>query len=182
MRLIATSALSGMLLTCMGQAATAQTPVGAAKKQAAAAKSTQSLSPPRRKTVRHPLRKFLATAESVPGVTAKGTLTHEGIVAADPNVLPLGSLIRVTGAGPYSGIYTVTDTGPKVQGRHIDIYMDNVDEAKQFGRQTVYVRVILRGNNQKDHKEITPAEPVRPPQTAAKPLPEPEAAATGASQ
>src|SRR6185312_11055811 len=82
--------------------------VPAAKKQAAAAKSTQSLSPPRRKTVRHPLRKFLATAESVPGVTAKGTLTHEGIVAADPIVLPLGSLIRVTGAGPYSGIYTVT--------------------------------------------------------------------------
>jgi 3D (Asp-Asp-Asp) domain-containing protein len=175
-RLIATCALTGMLLTCMGQAATAKKPAQSA------AKSTQPLTQPRKRTVRHPLRKFLATAESVSGVTAKGTLTHEGIVAADPDVLPLGSLIRVTGAGPYSGIYTVTDTGPMVQGRHIDIYMDDVNEAKQFGRQTVYVRVILRGNNEKDHKEITPAEPVTPPQTAAKPLPEPEAAATGASQ
>jgi hypothetical protein len=62
--------------------------------------------------------------------------------------------------------------------------MDDVHEAKQFGRQTVYVRIILRGNNEKDHKEITPAEPVLPPQTTeAKPLPEPETAApAGASQ
>jgi 3D (Asp-Asp-Asp) domain-containing protein len=128
--------------------------------------------------------KFIATAESVSGITAKGTHTHEGIVAADPDVLPLGSLIRVTGAGPYSGIYTVTDTGPLVQGRHIDIYMDDEHEAKQFGRQTVYVRIILRGNNEKNHKEITPAEPVSPPQrTEAKPLTEEhDSAATGASQ
>ncbi|HEY4084591.1 MAG TPA: 3D domain-containing protein [Bryobacteraceae bacterium] len=158
MRLISTFAMTGMLLTCMGQM------------HVPAAKTTQ-LGP---KTRRHPLMKFVATAESVSGVTAKGTLTHEGIVAADPDLLPLGSLIRVTGAGTYSGIYSVTDTGPKVQGRHIDIYMDDVHEAKVFGRQTVYVRIILRGNNVKDHKEITPAEPV---------LPAPEAtAATGASQ
>ena len=175
-RLIATFAMSGILLTCMGQ-----TQPPASKKPAAApTKATQ----PRSRTKRHPLMKFVATAESVSGVTAKGTVTHEGIVAADPDVLPLGSLIRVTGAGTYSGIYTVTDTGPKVQGRHIDIYMDDVHEAKQFGRQTVYVRIILRGNNEKDHKEITPAEPVLPPQTTeAKPLPEPETAApAGASQ
>jgi 3D (Asp-Asp-Asp) domain-containing protein len=176
MRLAATFALTGMLLTCMGQA---QGPV------AKPAKSTQSRpTQPQPGTKRNPLLKFVATAESVSGVTAKGTLTHEGIVAADPDVLPLGSLIRVTGAGTYSGIYTVTDTGPKVQGRHIDIYMDDVHEAKLFGRQTVYVRITLRGNNQKDHKEITPAEPVLSPRTTeAKPLPEPEAAApAGASQ
>ena len=143
-----------------------QTQVSATRKPAAGAAKTTTSTQPRPKTKRHPLLKFVATAESVSGVTAKGTLTHEGIVAADPDVLPLGSLIRVTGAGPYSGIYTVTDTGPKLQGRHIDIYMDDVHEAKQFGRQTVYVRVILRGNNQKDHKEITPAEPVLPPQIA----------------
>lgn len=170
-RLIVTFALTGMLLTCMGQT------------QAPTAKTSKSTQP-RPGTRRHPMMKFVATAESVSGVTAKGTLTHEGIVAADPAVVPLGSLIRVTGAGTYSGIYSVTDTGPKVQGRHIDIYMDDVHEAKVFGRQTVYVRIILRGNNEKDHKEITPAEPVPPPQTTeAKPLPETEAAApTGASQ
>jgi hypothetical protein len=41
----------------------------------------------------------------------------------------------------------------------------------------------MRGNNEKNHKEITPAEPVSPPHTTeAKPLPEHEPAATGASQ
>jgi rare lipoprotein A len=57
--------------------------------------------------------RFEATADSVEGITAKGTLTHDGIVAADPAVLPLGSVIRVSGAGPYSGTYVVTDTGFK---------------------------------------------------------------------
>ena len=179
MRLIATFALTGMLLTCTGQV---QRP--SAKKPAVAAAIPAKNTQPRPRTKRHPLMKFLATAEAGSGGSALGTHTLEGIGAADPDVLPLGSLIRVTGAGPYSGIYTVTDTGPMVQGRHIDIYMDNVHEAKQFGRQKVYVRIILRGNNQKDHKEITPAEPVLPPQTTeAKPLPETESVApTGASQ
>ena len=33
------------------------------------------------------------------GATAAGTVPHEGIVAADPAVLPLGSRIRVTADG-----------------------------------------------------------------------------------
>lgn len=103
--------------------------------------------------------RFEATAESVDGITAKGTVAHQGVVAADPAVIPLGSLIRVTGAGRYSGNYAVTDTGPKVVGRHIDIYMASDEEAKQFGKQTVFVRVLIRGNNKKDHQEITPANP-----------------------
>src|SRR5947208_1525704 len=75
-----------------------------------------------------PMR-FEATAHSVEGTTAKGTVAHEGVVAADPAVLPLGSRIRVTGAGPYSGVYVVTDTGGKVNGRHIDLYLRNNAEA-----------------------------------------------------
>ncbi len=102
----------------------------------------------------HPMR-FLATAESVAGVTAKGTLAHEGIVAADPAVLPLGSVIRVSGAGPYSGTYVVTDTGPKVVGRHIDIFIPSLHEAKQFGRKIVVVEVLSKGDNRKDHREIS---------------------------
>jgi len=90
----------------------------------------------------------------------KGTLTHDGIVAADPAVIPLGSIIRVAGAGRYSGRYVVTDTGSKVQGRHIDVYIPDTATAKQFGRKTVTVQVLVRGNNVKnDHKEVTPAEP-----------------------
>lgn len=92
-----------------------------------------------------------------PASTAKGTLTHEGIVAADPAIRPLGSVIRISGAGPYSGRYVVTDTGPKVVGRHIDLHLRSVGEAKEFGKKMVTVRVLSRGNNRKDHREVTPA-------------------------
>jgi len=71
-----------------------------------------------------PMR-FQATAHSVEGITAQGTVAHEGVVAADPTVLPLGSRIRVSGAGSYSGVYAVTDTGAKVTARQIDIYLRN---------------------------------------------------------
>ncbi len=105
---------------------------------------------------RHPALRFEATAESTEGITAKGTVAHQGIVAADPAVLPLGSVIRVTGAGPYSGVYAVTDTGPKVVGRHIDIYLPNPAEAKQFGKKPVFVRILTRGDNKKNQEEVTP--------------------------
>jgi rare lipoprotein A len=101
--------------------------------------------------------RFEATADSATGITAKGTLPHEGIVAADPAVLPLGSVIRVTGAGVYSGTYAVTDTGSKIAGRKIDIYVPSPAEAKQFGKKMVIVRVLSRGDNRKDHQEVTAA-------------------------
>src|SRR5271163_1498504 len=88
---------------------------------------------------------MLATAHSVEGSTASGTWSRPGTVAADPAVLPLGSKIRVTGAGNYSGEYSVEDTGTAVKGPHIDIYMPTNAEAKQFGRQRVKVLVLETG-------------------------------------
>ena len=89
-----------------------------------------------------------ATAHSVDGQTADGTLSRVGTVAADPAVLPLNSRIRVEGAGAYSGVYSVEDTGPKVAGRHIDIYMNSLAEAKRFGKKNVKVVVLRYGDNQ----------------------------------
>lgn len=99
--------------------------------------------------------RFQATAYSESGITAKGTVTHRGIVAADPRVLPLGSVIRVTRAGPYSGTYVVTDTGSKVIGRIIDLFVPGRFWAKRFGRKLVEVRVISWGDNKRDHREVS---------------------------
>ena len=89
--------------------------------------------------------KFMATAYSVEGETASGKLTREGrTVAADPRILPVGTRIEIEGAGPYSGIYTVHDSGPKVKGREVDIFIDNPAEAKKFGRKPVRVRIVKR--------------------------------------
>ena len=85
---------------------------------------------------------YTATAYSVEGETASGRTAQKGIVAADNDVLPLGTRIRITGAGRYSGEYTVADTGRKLSGREIDIYMPNDAEAKRFGKKRVRVTVL----------------------------------------
>ena len=86
---------------------------------------------------------FTATAYSIEGTTASGKQTVEGLtVAADPAILPVGTKIQVRGAGPYSGIYTVQDTGPKIRGREIDIFITPAAEAKRFGKKRVLVRVL----------------------------------------
>lgn len=87
---------------------------------------------------------FSATAYSDFGITFSGVLVQRGIVAADPTILPIGSVIEVK-AGPYSGIYVVMDTGAVVKGRLIDIYLPDEEEAIQFGRQEVRIRVLRRG-------------------------------------
>jgi len=83
-----------------------------------------------------------ATAFSVQGITAAGTWSRPGTVAADPSLLPLGTKIRVLEAGKYSGDYFVEDTGPAVKGSRIDIYIASNAEAKHFGKQRVKVVIL----------------------------------------
>ncbi|MEO8125466.1 MAG: 3D domain-containing protein [Bryobacteraceae bacterium] len=104
--------------------------------------------PQARKARRPTIRYFIATAYSVEGTGASGKWSHPGTVAADRDVLPLNSRIRVYGAGRYSGDYTVEDTGGKVDGHHIDLYMPKLAEAKKFGRQRVKVVVLKYGDDE----------------------------------
>src|ERR1051326_4756043 len=86
---------------------------------------------------------FTATAYCHHGKTASGVHTTEGIVAADPDVLPIGTRIRISGlTRGRDGVYRVMDTGTRVQGRRIDVFVTSCREAKRFGRQTVRVGVI----------------------------------------
>ena len=90
--------------------------------------------------------RFTATAYCKGTTTASGVNVRTGIAAADPDVLPVGSVIRVEKlADKYNGIYTIMDTGPKVQGRHIDIYMWSCYEALELGRRTMSVTVLRLG-------------------------------------
>jgi 3D (Asp-Asp-Asp) domain-containing protein len=93
------------------------------------------------------IRYFIATAYSIEGTGASGKWSHPGTVAADTGVLPLNSRIRILGAGDYSGDYTVEDTGAKVDGHHIDVYMPSRAEAKKFGRQRVKVLILKYGDD-----------------------------------
>lgn len=86
---------------------------------------------------------FVATAYSTEGETASQTTTQPGrTVAADPDVLPIGTIIDVRNAGSYSGQYVVQDTGDKIVGRKIDIFIPTRAAAKEFGKKSVRVRIV----------------------------------------
>jgi 3D (Asp-Asp-Asp) domain-containing protein len=86
-----------------------------------------------------------ATAYAQHGEQRAGTVAREGTAAADPNVLPLGTRVRVHGRKGYIGELVITDTGRKVIGRTLDIFFNTAEKAKRFGRQTVTVEVLEWG-------------------------------------
>jgi 3D (Asp-Asp-Asp) domain-containing protein len=87
---------------------------------------------------------FTATAYSLRGRTASGAAATQGIIAADPRVLPLGSRVRIE-AGPYSGEYLVADTGGAVRGKRIDIWTPSTRDAMRFGKRAVKLTILQLG-------------------------------------
>jgi 3D (Asp-Asp-Asp) domain-containing protein len=91
---------------------------------------------------------FTATAYCKGDTTASGVAVQAGVAAADPALLPEGSVVEVEGVPThYRGIYTVMDTGPKVLGRHVDLYMWSCTEALQFGRRPTTLTILRLGWN-----------------------------------
>lgn len=91
---------------------------------------------------------YSATAYCKGLTTASGVAAQTGILAADPELLPVGSIVDVSGLPPkYNGIYTVLDTGPAVQGREVDVYMWSCNEALTFGRRKINLTVLRLGWN-----------------------------------
>ncbi len=58
-------------------------------------------------------------------------------IAADPEVLPMGSKVEIDDI-----IYVVEDTGKLVKGNVIDIYFNTHEEAVRFGRQKINVYLV----------------------------------------
>lgn len=86
-----------------------------------------------------------ATAYCQKGKTASGVHAHSGIIAADPGLLPIGSLVSITEPSRYAGTYTVMDTGAAVRGHRIDIFMPSCASARKFGRHVLRLTVVRRG-------------------------------------
>ncbi|HEX6323911.1 MAG TPA: 3D domain-containing protein [Vicinamibacterales bacterium] len=94
---------------------------------------------------RDPLR-FTATAYCKGQTTKSGVAVRTGIAAADPDLLPVGSVIQISNTlEDYTGIWTILDTGPKVHGRHVDLYVWSCHDALAFGRRPVQVSVLRLG-------------------------------------
>jgi 3D (Asp-Asp-Asp) domain-containing protein len=89
---------------------------------------------------------FTATAYCKGETTASGVVVRTGVAAADPALLPVGTVVRVEMPNSrYSGIWTIMDTGPAVQGRLIDLYLWSCTEALGFGRRPIRLTVLRLG-------------------------------------
>ena len=81
---------------------------------------------------------YLPTDGSAQGLTATGIAAGHGIVAVDPNVIPLGTQVYV----PGYGMGLAADTGGAIVGDKIDLCMESASEAYRFGRRTVKVYIL----------------------------------------
>lgn len=72
------------------------------------------------------------------GMTASGLKAQVGVVAVDPNVIPLFTKLYIEGYG----FAIAGDTGKSVKGEIIDLYLDSSGEVKQFGRQKRKVYIL----------------------------------------
>ena len=81
---------------------------------------------------------YLPTDGSAEGITAMGIPATYGIVAVDPDVIPLGSRVYIPGYGEA----LAADTGGAIYGYRIDLCMEDYWEAMDFGRRNVTVFVL----------------------------------------
>jgi len=76
----------------------------------------------------------------VDGVTATGIRARRGVIAVDPRVIPLGTLLYVEGYG----IGIAADTGSAIRGWRLDLCFNTVREAIRWGRRRVRIWVLRR--------------------------------------
>lgn len=124
---------------------------------------------------------FSATAYCKGETTASGVGVRTGIAAADPAILPVGSVVRLETPSPrYSGVWTVMDTGPAVRGRSLDLYLWSCKEALEFGRKSVRLTVLRLGWSPENsipglvdtlfrRREAESKKPATPPSTPTPP-------------
>jgi len=79
-----------------------------------------------------------AETDSNPFVTASGLRSNYGVVAVDPKVIPLGTLMYVEGYG-----YAVAgDTGGAIKGNRIDVFFYSPWEANKWGVKRVKIYIL----------------------------------------
>jgi 3D (Asp-Asp-Asp) domain-containing protein len=78
-----------------------------------------------------------AVAYSLPGKTASGLPVGKGVVAVDPNLIPLRTRLFVPGYGKA----IAADVGTAIKGRIVDLWFPTTADAREWGRRTVVITV-----------------------------------------
>lgn len=71
-------------------------------------------------------------------VTATGLPATHGVVAVDPDVIPLGTRVYI----PGYGVAIAADTGGMIEGAMIDLCMEDYDDCMEFGRRDIDVYIL----------------------------------------
>lgn len=79
-----------------------------------------------------------STGQWADGLTATGVRAGRGVVAVDPQVIPLGTRLYIPGYGEA----VAADVGGAIKGNRIDLCFDTYREAIQFGRRLVRVYLL----------------------------------------
>ena len=64
--------------------------------------------------------------------------SNPNVIAVDPTQIPLGTLVEV----PGYGIAIAGDTGGDIKGNRIDLHFPEVQQAMDFGRQKITIKVM----------------------------------------
>lgn len=80
------------------------------------------------------------------GVDVRNTIYNEGhrVIAVDPSVIPLHSLVEVSANG-QTFTAVAKDTGGAIKGSRIDLLVGTKSDARSFGRRGATVTVIREG-------------------------------------
>lgn len=77
------------------------------------------------------------------GIDVRNNIYHNGmrVIAVDPNVIPLGSIVRVN--TPYGSFKAIAgDTGGAIKGNKIDILVGSQEEAFSLGVVNVTIELL----------------------------------------
>lgn len=75
----------------------------------------------------------LLTSYCLSGTTRRGRYVRAGIIAADPKYFPLSRYVELYVGRKYYGRFLVDDTGRRIRGAHVDVWLSSCRDAKRFG-------------------------------------------------
>lgn len=78
--------------------------------------------------------------------TYLGTHVRPGIIAVDPDVIPLGSKVLIQYPDGRSSYAVAEDVGGAIKGNRIDVAKWTVDEANDFGMKDAKVYILEKGD------------------------------------
>ena len=161
------------LVTMLGATLLLSAPEDARAAQGAVPRASAADSTSRPPIVRHPEKRRSPTAHRPPptgssahrparpgekirveityyclqGTTRTDSQVREGIVAADPRVFPLRRHVELTRGGRSLGRFLIADTGSRIKGRALDVWVPSCAEARRRGRHHATAVLLTRAES-----------------------------------